>query len=52
VEWLGLKKLNEAECKERYHIEVSNRFATVEDLNAVAEVISAWETEYQNFNQM
>jgi hypothetical protein len=31
MESFNLKKLNEVEGKERYHIEVSNRFATLKD---------------------
>jgi hypothetical protein len=36
------KKLKEVEGKEKYHDEVSNRFAAHVDLNAVAENNSAW----------
>jgi hypothetical protein len=31
LERFNLKKLNEAEGKERYRVEVSNRFAALED---------------------
>jgi hypothetical protein len=34
MERFSLKKLNEVEGKEQYHIEVSNMFAAVKDLNA------------------
>jgi hypothetical protein len=40
MERFNLKKLNDVEGKERYHIEVSNRFAALEDLD----INSAWET--------
>jgi hypothetical protein len=38
------KKLNELEGKEKYRIEVSNRFAALEGLDAEVEINSAWET--------
>jgi DNA repair exonuclease SbcCD nuclease subunit len=34
TESLNLRKLNEAEGKEQYGVEVSNRFATSEDMDA------------------
>jgi hypothetical protein len=34
----NLKKLNEVEGKEKYHVEVSNRFAELEDLDAEVEI--------------
>jgi hypothetical protein len=34
MERFNLKKLNEAEGKEKYHVLVSNRFAALEDLDA------------------
>jgi hypothetical protein len=43
MERFSLKKLNEIEGKEMYYIEVSNRFAALEDLDAEVEVNSAWE---------
>jgi hypothetical protein len=44
MQGFNLKKLNEVEGKEKYHIEVSNRFAALEDLVAEVEINSAWET--------
>jgi hypothetical protein len=44
MDWYNHKKLNEAEGKEKYHVEVSNRFAALEDLHAEMEIISPWET--------
>jgi hypothetical protein len=44
VERFNLKKLNEVEGKEQFHVEVSNRFAALEDLDAEVEINSAWET--------
>jgi hypothetical protein len=41
-------KLNEVDGKEKYRIEVSNRFAALEDLDAEVEINSAWETIREN----
>jgi hypothetical protein len=43
VEWFHLKKLDEIEGKEQYRVEVSSRFAALEDLNAEVGVNSAWD---------
>jgi hypothetical protein len=50
TERFNLKKLNKVEGKERYRIEVSNRFAALEDLDAEMEINSAWETIRENIN--
>jgi hypothetical protein len=42
MERFNLKKLNEVESKEQYHVEVSNRFAAMEDLHKEVEINSAW----------
>jgi hypothetical protein len=39
LERFSLKKLNEVESKEKYHAEVSNRFASMEDVDAEEEII-------------
>jgi hypothetical protein len=44
MEKFYLKKLNEAEGKEQYCVEVSNRSAALEDLDSEIEINSAWET--------
>jgi hypothetical protein len=44
VERFSLKKLNEVECKEKNYVEVSNRFAALEDLDSEVVINSAWET--------
>jgi hypothetical protein len=44
MERFNLKKLYEVEDKEQYRVEVSNRFAALEDVNAEVEINSAWET--------
>jgi hypothetical protein len=44
----NLKKLNEVESKEQYHVEVSNRFSTLEDLDTEVKINSVWETIRKN----
>jgi hypothetical protein len=41
MERFNLKKLNDVEGKEQFHVEVSNRFAALEDLDAEVEINSA-----------
>jgi hypothetical protein len=41
MERFNLKKLNNVEGKEQFHVEVSNRFA---DLDTEVDINSAWET--------
>jgi hypothetical protein len=48
MERFNLKKLNEVEGKEQYRVEVSNRFAAFEDLEAEVEINSASETVREN----
>jgi hypothetical protein len=48
MERFNLKKLNEVEDKEQYHVEVSNKFAALEDLDTEVEINSAWETIREN----
>jgi hypothetical protein len=48
MERLNLKKLNEVEGKEQYHVEVSNRFAALEEFDAEAEINSSWEMIREN----
>jgi hypothetical protein len=50
MERFNLGKLNKVEGKEKYRIEVSNRFAALEDLDAEVEINSAWETIRENIN--
>jgi hypothetical protein len=40
MERFNLEKLNEVEGKEQYCVEVSNRFAALEDLDAEVEINS------------
>jgi hypothetical protein len=44
MEKFNLKKLNEVEGKEQFRVEVSNRFAALEDLDPEVEINSPWET--------
>jgi hypothetical protein len=44
MERMNLKKLNEVEGKEQFHVEVSNRFAALGELDAKVDINSAWET--------
>jgi hypothetical protein len=47
--WRGsIKKLNDVEGKEQFRVEVSNRFAALEDFDAEVEINSAWETIREN----
>jgi hypothetical protein len=48
MERFSFKKLNEVEGKENYRIEVSNRFALLEDLDVEVEINRAWETINEN----
>jgi hypothetical protein len=41
MEMFNLKMLHEVEGKEKYRVEVSNRFATLEDLDTEVEISSA-----------
>jgi hypothetical protein len=50
MEGFNLKTLNEVEGKEQYHVEVSNRFAALEDLDTEVEINSAWEMIRENIN--
>jgi hypothetical protein len=44
MERFNFKELNEIEGKEQFLVEVSNRFATLDDFDAEAEINSDWET--------
>jgi hypothetical protein len=48
MERFNLKTLKEVEGKEQFHVEVSNRFAALEDLDVEVEINSAWETIREN----
>jgi hypothetical protein len=42
------EEINAVEGKEKYRLEVPNRFAALEDLYAEVEINSAWETVREN----
>jgi hypothetical protein len=48
MERFNIKKLNEVEGKGQFRVEVSNRFAALDDLDAEVEINSAWETIREN----
>jgi hypothetical protein len=48
MERFNLKKLNDVGGKEQFCVQVSNRFAALEDLDAEVEINSAWETIREN----
>jgi hypothetical protein len=48
MERFNLKKLKEVEGKGQFCVEVSNRFAAPEDLDAKVEINNAWETIREN----
>jgi hypothetical protein len=52
MERFNLKKLNEVEGKEQYCVEISNRFAALENIDTDGDVNKAWETirEYINIS--
>jgi hypothetical protein len=48
MERFNLKKLSEVEGKERYRVEISNRFAALENLDTERDVNKAWESVREN----
>jgi hypothetical protein len=48
MERFNLKKLKAVEGKEQFRVEVSNKFAALEDLDTEVEINSAWETIREN----
>jgi hypothetical protein len=48
MERVNQKKLNEVEGKEKYRVEVSNKFVALEDLDAEVEINTIRETIRQN----
>jgi hypothetical protein len=45
MERFNLKKINEVGGKEQFRVEVSNKFAALEDLDAEVEINSVWEND-------
>jgi hypothetical protein len=48
METFSLEKLNEAEGKEQYRVEISNTLAALENLDADVGINRAWETIKEN----
>ena len=48
MERLNLRKLKELESKEKYQIEITNRFAALENLNVDEDVNRVWENIKEN----
>jgi hypothetical protein len=40
----NIRKLNEVESKQQYHVEISNRFAGMENLDSVVDINIGFET--------
>ena len=47
-ERFNLKKLNEVEVRKQYQIEITNRFAALENLSDDEDINRAWETFKEN----
>jgi hypothetical protein len=48
MEKFNVKNLNEVEGKEKYRVEISNKFTAVENLDAEADINKAWEPIREN----
>jgi hypothetical protein len=48
MERFSLKKLNEVEGKEKYHVDISNRFAALENLDSEVDINRTWKTIREN----
>ena len=51
-ERFNLRKLNELEVKEKYQIEITNRFAALENLDVDEDVNRAWENIKENIKTL
>ena len=47
-EGFNLRKLNEREVRKQYHIQITNRFAALENLNDNEDINRAWENIKEN----
>jgi hypothetical protein len=47
-ERFNLRKLKDLEVKEKYQIEITNRFAALEDLDGEGDINRAWENIKEN----
>jgi hypothetical protein len=48
IKRFSLKKLNEVEVIEKYHVQISNRFTALVNLDAEVAINRAWETNREN----
>jgi hypothetical protein len=48
MERFNLNKLSEVKGKERYHVEISNRFAALDNLVTEIDINRAWEAIREN----
>jgi hypothetical protein len=48
MERFNLEKLSEVEGKERYHVQISSRFAALENLGTKLDVNKPWESIREN----
>jgi hypothetical protein len=48
VETFDLKKLHDVEVKEKYQVDISNRFAVLESLDESFDINNAWESIREN----
>jgi flagellar biosynthesis/type III secretory pathway chaperone len=48
MEGFNYKKLNKVESKEQYRVEISNRFAVLENFDSEVDINRAWETIREN----
>jgi hypothetical protein len=52
VETFNLTKLNELEVRKQYHIKISNRFTTLENLSDGEDINGAWENIQENIKTL
>jgi hypothetical protein len=48
LERLDLRKLDDVEIKEKYQVEISNRFVALENLDDSLDINSAWKSIREN----
>jgi hypothetical protein len=52
TEGFNLKKLNEVQGKEQYHVEISNKFAALENLDNDVDINRSWGTIIDNIKTL
>jgi hypothetical protein len=48
LERFDLKKMDDVEVKEKYQVDISNRFAVLESLDETSDINNAWESIREN----